>query len=259
MLMFSQIKKMYSQAEIIHPKNVLVEYLQYELLDSIYKQKKSKDLSFMGGTAIRIIYQGNRFSEDLDFDNFGLSFAEFQGLMEVVSKDMALKGFQIDFRLSHKDAFHCYFKFPKLLKQSGMSNLVDEKIVVRIDTVNKKKSFAPVSFNLNKFNIYRNVLVNPVDIVLSQKLNTIITRKRKMGRDFYDISFLYGQTSANFDYIEENYSISKDNFMKKIIKICEGLDFNELAKDVEPLLIYPEQKERVKDFLPFIKKEFTKK
>jgi predicted nucleotidyltransferase component of viral defense system len=257
--MFSQIKKMYSQEELIHPKNILVEYLQYELLDSIYKQKEAQNLSFMGGTSIRIIYQGNRFSEDLDFDNFGLSFKEFQVLMKTVSEDMLLKGFKVDYRLSHKDAFHCYFKFPGLLKQSGLSDMKDEKILLRIDMMKKENNFQANISRLNKFNIFRNILVNPVDIVLSQKLNTIITRKRKMGRDFYDFSFLYGQTEPNFAYIEENYFINKDDFMKKIINICEKLNFNELAKDVEPLLIYPEQKERVKDFLPFIKKELSKK
>lgn len=258
MLMFLQIKKMYSQAELSNYRNVLVEYLQYEILDSIYKQKEAQKLSFMGGTSIRIIYQGNRFSEDLDFDNFGLSFKDFQILMKAVSEDMSLKGFKVDFRLSSKDAFHCYFKFPGLLKQSGLSDMEGEKILVRIDTVRKEKNFQPILSRLNKFNIYRNILVNPIDIVLAQKLNTIISRKRKMGRDFYDVSFLYGQTKANFDYIEKNYSVNKDDFMKKILRICESLDFNELAKDVEPLLIYPQQNERVRDFLSFIKKEFSK-
>ena len=66
-------------------KAALVEYLQYEILDSLYKQKNSEKLSFIGGTSIRIVYGSQRFSEDLDFDNLsrgernrlilGLSFA----------------------------------------------------------------------------------------------------------------------------------------------------------------------------------------
>lgn len=59
-----------------NPQGVLVEYLQHELLDSIFKEKSSTSLSFISGTAMRILYQNPRFSEDLDFDNFGLSFSE---------------------------------------------------------------------------------------------------------------------------------------------------------------------------------------
>ena len=52
---------------------MLVEYLQYELLDSLFKNKAVAALSFIGGTSIRILHDSPRFSEDLDFDNFGLS------------------------------------------------------------------------------------------------------------------------------------------------------------------------------------------
>jgi len=83
MLTLSQVSQIYnSDIAEKYPKNILVEYLQCEILDSIFKEKESGQLSFMGGTAIRIVYNGNRFSEDLDFDNFGLSFSVFKKLLE---------------------------------------------------------------------------------------------------------------------------------------------------------------------------------
>lgn len=50
MLTYSKIAENYSP-EIIqrNPRAILVEYLQYELLDSIFKQKGSENLSFIGG------------------------------------------------------------------------------------------------------------------------------------------------------------------------------------------------------------------
>jgi len=67
MLTFDQIKKVYPEEVLIkNPRAVLVEYLQHEILDSIYKQPGSENLSFIGGTAIRIVYESKRFSEDLD-------------------------------------------------------------------------------------------------------------------------------------------------------------------------------------------------
>lgn len=255
MLTFTQLKKYYSAIKNAPPKSILVEYLQYEILDSIYKQKKSAQLSFIGGTAIRIIHGGNRFSEDLDFDNFGLSFEEFQELMDNVINDMRLKGFTMETRLVEKGAHHCYIKFPHILKAANFNSAVDEKILVRIDTVEKEKIFEPEIYTLNKFDVYRNILVSPIDIVLSQKLMTILGRKREKGRDFYDANYLYGKTHPDFSYIEKTLGISKDEFIKKLLARCEKLDFSFLAKDVEPFLIEVEQSARVSGFKEFIKKQ----
>jgi predicted nucleotidyltransferase component of viral defense system len=45
------------------------DYLQHLLLFSLYR--RSQSLVFKGGTALRIVYQGNRYSEDLDFNGPG--------------------------------------------------------------------------------------------------------------------------------------------------------------------------------------------
>lgn len=231
---------------------MLVEYIQHELLDSLFKQEKSQYLSFIGGTALRIVYNGSRFSEDLDFDNFGLSFEEFQGLTDLVVEDMRLKGFIVEFRTIEKNAYHCYIKFPHILQEAKLESDSEEKILVRIDMMEKEKIFMPVIHTLNKFDIYRNILVNPADILLSQKLITILGRKREKGRDFFDVSYLYGMTQPNFDYIEKVMGMDKSEFIEKIFARCEELDFSLLAKDVEPFLMYPEQSVRVVDFKKFI-------
>jgi len=47
--------------------NIIREYIQHLFLSSLYKQKEAQQLCFKGGTALKIIYQSPRFSEDLDF------------------------------------------------------------------------------------------------------------------------------------------------------------------------------------------------
>ena len=256
MLTLVQLEKYYSGVKNVSAKSMLVEYLQYEMLDSIYKQKESAQLSFVGGTAIRIVYEGNRFSEDLDFDNFGLSFDEFQKLMDTVVDDMKLKGFVMEVRLVEKGAFHCYIKFPHILQSEKLSPMENEKILVRIDTVKKNKFFKPAVHVLNKFDIYRNILVNPIGIILSQKLIAILGRKREKGRDFYDASYLFGKTEPDFEYIEKSLSMIKNEFIEKILSRCGALDFSYLAKDVEPFLIEKAQIDRVANFREFIEKKF---
>ncbi|MEI7426063.1 MAG: nucleotidyl transferase AbiEii/AbiGii toxin family protein [Candidatus Moraniibacteriota bacterium] len=256
MLTIEQLKKYYSEERNVSLRNLLVEYLQHEVLDSIYKQKESASLSFMGGTAIRIVYSGNRFSEDLDFDNFGLDFSDFEKLLGKVVEDMRVKGFQIEFRLVEKGAYHCHIKFPHILQSSGIESAPGEKILIRIDTVKKEKIFIPEMKILNRFDIYRNILVNPVEIILAQKLITILERKREKGRDFYDTSYLYGKTQPDFACIEKTLGIGRADFVKKLLKHCDGLDFNYLAKDVAPFLLDAQQSIRVLEFNNFIKSQF---
>ena len=94
-----------------NPQGILVEYLQHELLDSIFKEKASGLLNFIGGTAVRIHYQSPRFSEDLDFDNFGLSFSQFENLLTSACRDMFHKGFVIEKRNTHDRVHYHHYSF----------------------------------------------------------------------------------------------------------------------------------------------------
>lgn len=251
-----QIKNEYPESlGEYHIKNLLVEYLQYELLDSIYKEKGSEKLSFIGGTALRIVYGTQRFSEDLDFDNFGLSFDDFRKLLENVVTDMSNKGYEIEYRFIEKGAFHCYIKFPKVLFSNNLSGNDDEKILIRIDTAQKEKLFPTKSFLLNKFGVYRRIITNPESVILVQKIMAILERKRAKGRDFYDVSYLLGLTMPDYEYLEKIGEIKKEDFKGKILKRVEELDLKELAEDVRQFLINPGDVERVLSFKEFIEQK----
>jgi predicted nucleotidyltransferase component of viral defense system len=45
-------------------RNIFREYLQYKILAVIFTSNYGSKLSFLGGTALRIIHNNNRFSED---------------------------------------------------------------------------------------------------------------------------------------------------------------------------------------------------
>jgi len=52
-------------------------------------------MAFLGGTALRIVHGSTRFSEDLDFDNFDLSDAEFIELGEIIKHDLEAEGLEV--------------------------------------------------------------------------------------------------------------------------------------------------------------------
>jgi len=232
---------------------MLVEYLQYELLDSLFKGADAAELSFIGGTAIRILHDSPRFSEDLDFDNFGLSFAQFESLLKAACRDMEYKGFLIEYRLVEKSAWHCYIRFPRVLSDAGLSADAERKILIRIDSEEKERLYEPRKVFLNKFAVYRQILAAPASILLAQKMMTILHRKREKGRDIFDVSFLSGLAAPDFAYIEKIIGLDRMEFLRRFGARLEELDLNALARDVEPFLFAPEQRERVSGFRDFYK------
>ena len=69
MLSLQEIEKYYPEKLKKFKRNILREYLQYKILQIIFNSEYANKLSFLGGTALKIIYDNSRFSEDLDFDN----------------------------------------------------------------------------------------------------------------------------------------------------------------------------------------------
>jgi predicted nucleotidyltransferase component of viral defense system len=259
MLNLNQIKEYFDPSTFGRSqKGMLVEYLQYELLDSLFKQAGAEKLSFIGGTAIRIIHNSQRFSEDLDFDNFGLSYVSFKNLLGKALAEMRLKGFDLEAKFLHKgDNYHLYVKFPRLLFSLGLSGHGEEKIFVAVDAQKKKPIFLTEIGLLNKFGVFRNIVVNPPSVLLAQKLLAVLCRPRAKGRDFYDVSFLSGKAKPDFTFIEKTTGLNKERFTEKIIKYCQKLNLKNLANDVEPFLFDPSQKERVvlfRESLPIILK-----
>jgi len=236
-----------------NPRGMLVEYLQYELLDSLFKDAAASELSFIGGTAIRILHDSPRFSEDLDFDNFGLSFARFESLLKTACRDMEHKGFLIEYHLVEKGAWHCYIRFPQALSAAGLSPDAKQKILIRIDSEEKERLYEPRKVFLNKFAVYRQILAAPASILLAQKMLTILYRKREKGRDIFDVSFLSGLAAPDFAYIGKIIGLDRMEFLGRFDERLGKLDMNALARDVEPFLFAPEQRERVSGFMDFYK------
>lgn len=236
---------------INNPRGLYVEYLQCEILRSIFRH--TTKLSFIGGTALRMIYQTQRFSEDLDFDNFGLSFDEFAVLTQKVQKDLEVLGFQIQFRNVFKGAYHCYFKFSDMLFRYGFSPHEDEKILVRLDTVKQNFNFIPEVAVIDNFGIFFEVKHNPKDILLSQKFIAVLERQRNKGRDFYDVTYLMGMTAPNLDYLKQKIGIiSLPELKEKILERCAEINFSEMGKDVAPFLFNDFDLIRITKFKQYI-------
>lgn len=249
MLDFEQIKSQYPEQIQQFQKGILREYLQYNILQGIFESRFANKVSFLGGTALRIIYGNTRFSEDIDLDNFGLSWEEFGSLVETIQKFLTLEGFLIQITKIEKAAYHCHIKFPKILYDNGISPLQQQKILIKVDTFAQGYAYNPAIKILNKFDIFSEARVTPLPVLLSQKLYAAIHRPQPKGRDFYDITFLLGQTKPDYGYLSQKMGVSSPKALKDMVQEkIRGYNFEALAEDVKPFLIRQNDINRVLQF-----------
>ena len=98
MLSLQSIEQYYPDNQKPFKRNILREYLQYKILEIIFNSKYAEELTFLGGTALRIVYNNSRFSEDLDFDNFTLTEEQFADLAQEVKKGLELQGYEVEIK-----------------------------------------------------------------------------------------------------------------------------------------------------------------
>lgn len=249
MLNLTQIEKHYPEYLRPFKKNILREYLQYKILEIIFNSELSYKLSFLGGTALRIVYGNARFSEGLDFDNFNLDREDFKRLANEIETGLKRLGYNVEIRNIFKDAFHCHIKFPKLLFENELSGFVSEKMVIQIDTEPHNFSYKPDRKILNKFDVFSTIFTTPSDILLAQKIYAVLNRKRAKGRDFFDIIFLLQNTKPNYNYLKLKIGVEDPRELKKnLIAHISGLNFKNIVKDVEPFLFNPDSSKKIELF-----------
>ncbi len=238
MLSLEEIKPYYHESLHDYERFIIREYLQYKILEIVFGSPYENKLAFLGGTCLRIVHNNNRFSEDLDFDNFGLTSNDFNGITDVVKTELERLGYEVEIRNVKKGAYHCYIRFPEILYNEGLTQHREEKILIRLDTEAHEFNYKPDQPLLNKFDVFTQINTTPKDILLAQKFYALINRKRNKGRDFFDIVYLLSQEQTpNYDYLQLKLGIDTPEILRqRVIHKCAELNMKELAEDVKPFL-----------------------
>jgi len=253
MLDINQIETFYPGYLRPFKRNLLREYMQYKILEIIFNSEFGSFLTFMGGTAAHIIHGNTRFSEDLDFDNLGLTIAKFKKLSAVIEKQLKREGYAVEYKSTFKNAYVTHLRIPRVLYDNKLSPHEKEVLLIKIDTEPQEFKYPPEKVILNKFDVFLRINVVPVDILLSQKLYAVFGRKRPMGRDFYDSVFLIGKTKPNLAYLKAKLDIKDGKDLKdRLLKKCEALNFKQLAGDVEQFIFAPSDAKKILLFREYI-------
>lgn len=249
MLSLQDISAQYPEFLRKFTNHLLREYLQVKILGIVFNSVFASKLSFFGGTALRLIYGNTRFSEDLDFDHFGLQREEFDTLAKKVQIGLEENGFKTRITTVSKGAYRCHVRFPGVLFLQKLSPHPEENILIHIDSASHGFSYRPDKKALNKFDVVSEIFVTPPDILLSQKIAAALGRKRAKGRDFYDIIYLLSFTKPNYGYLQQKLNITDPDILRqKLIHHVKTLDLKHLGYDVQKFLFNPNDTQKIELF-----------
>lgn len=250
MLNISELLMAYPEPLRVHKAFILREYLQYKILEIVFDGPFAAKFCFLGGTCLRLVHGNTRFSEDLDFDNFGLTETEFSAVSESIKTGLQKEGYQVEMKQVIRGAYHCHIRIPGLLYEQGMSGFREEKILIQLDTEPQNFDFVPKTFVLNKFDVTTAIFVTPVELLLAQKFTALCERKRSKGRDFYDIIFLLSKgVKPDFGYLAARLNAPTAALLKLRVKdFLSQTNLAEMAADVRPFLFNPAEEKRVRLF-----------
>jgi len=215
--LFPQILK-FSQEyglPITKKRAILREFLQTKILERIYQKKISSAIFFIGGTSLRLLYDSDRFSEDLDFDLGEITFKDISPLVVSLINEFRQENIAVDlYKNQTKKRSYFELRFPELLFQLGISRNEEEKLTIKLDFEKFWRGEKREVILLNRYGILSNVVTISLDQILVQKIYAYLQRKQTLARDLYDIVWLIAQgAKIDWKFVKRNHL--PQDFVKK--------------------------------------------
>jgi len=162
--------------------NVIREYFQQLFLSRLYQEKGSGRLLFKGGTALRIIWQSPRFSEDLDFTGVHIAIKDIEAIMAGTLAKMEMEGIQTGIAESKKTSggYLAIFRF----ETSEYKSQIQAEVSLR----NGKKRTGTATLVQSDLVVPYTLIHLKQEVLVAEKIQACLTRGK--ARDFYDLYFI---------------------------------------------------------------------
>ena len=170
--------------------NILREYLQSYVLRIMQDFGAFRSYFFVGGTALRFLYDLPRFSEDLDFSLARAQKKTFAEMMAHIKKELQFAGYDVDVSYNDEKTVHwAMLKFPELMHAAGLSGHKTQKLSVKLEIdTNPPLGAQETTKIVNKY-FPLSFLTHDLSSLFSGKLHALLIRKYSKGRDFYDVGW----------------------------------------------------------------------
>ena len=195
---------------------IVREFVQIVFLNELYSIKEAKKTIFKGGTAIKLMFGSNRFSEDLDFttdldkNQIGTLVSKAVRQMQKQIPNLTTQDLKTIAGISKK------IKVQTEITKQPLTIKIDFSQREKVDLVKQGvvKTLLPVSST---------VLVAYMDPseVLAEKVRAIISRTK--GRDIYDMWYL----------LNKRITVDKKLISKKLAYYGERYDKNKLVQKIK--------------------------
>lgn len=243
--------------------SVLRETIQSLALLGLWRGKFFEHAAFYGGTALRILYNLDRFSEDLDFSLLAPSKSfSFNKYASALKQELNAFGFDVSFEVKNKtaktDIESAFLKsntYNQLISIKVPDNIISGisknsvlKIKLEVDTntpanfvTETKYIFSPIQFAVRSYDL---------PSLFAGKMHALLFRKwkkRVKGRDWYDfVWYVSKYPELNLLHLEKRMKqsgdlalsdkLTKEVLLIKINNVIEQLDVENAKKEVEPFL-----------------------
>lgn len=252
----------YDAETVYEKKNAVKEIMQEIVLCGLSRAGFFKKAAFYGGTALRIFYGLDRFSEDLDF-SLMTENADFDLKIYFPILKQEVKSFGLNVTIAEKDKVKESNIKSAFLKGNTKEHLLlfyaDQPISGIADTELIKIKFE-VDINPPKYATFEHkyrLLPAPYEVNLydapslfAGKIHAVICRawkSRIKGRDLYDyVFYLARHTPVNLahlrerllqsKYIQENEECTLKDVKKMLVERFRMIDYEQARKDVEPFI-----------------------
>ncbi len=246
---------------------IVREYLQMRILQSLQNAGAMIPLAFHGGTALRLLYQLPRYSEDLDFAlERQPEQYDFRKYLTAIQRDLAAETYHVEIRVNERNVVHSAFiRFRGLYYQLGISPHETEVLAIKLEIDTNPPAKAGLDTTLAQHHVTVHLQHHDQASLLAGKLHAILQREYVKGRDWYDLYWYLNQSqwaSPNFDMLNnaldqsgwEKDAITADNWRKNIWERLAPLDWKRVVEDVQRFLMNQEdlvefKAETIKDLL----------
>ncbi len=258
--------------------SALKEIYQEIALAGLARSDFFKLAAFQGGTALRIVHQLRRFSEDLDFVLLKPSRSfQWQSYLKAIEVEFNSFGVNLEIkeRAEAKGAIKTAFlkedSFARILELTYDRLPSDEQkitIKLEIDTQPPEGSNFENAFLTYPYPF--SILIQDFPSLFASKCHALLCRKYEKGRDWFDfLWYLSKQTPINYlllknalyqagPYKEKEIPYSKQWLYEEFEKKITTLDWKSAKRDVENFL-RPEERKFVENWSgEFFQKQIEK-
>ena len=226
--------------------NVTREFLQILVLKILSDAQAFRGIAFIGGTALRILFQVRRYSEDLDFSVTSKSPYDFVSIINSIDQTFRLQNIPVEIKSKRGVVDSCMIHFTSVLQLAGISVARDQKLSVKLEIDTNPPHGAELEDTVINSEFIFPVRHFDIASLMAGKLHAVMFRKFSKGRDYYDLLwYLSRKIEPNIKLLEnailqtegERVALSERVWVALLKEKLVTSDYKKIRRDVQPFVI----------------------